>query len=113
MNPKPAYLAGDRTASEYPQHSDEDEAQEKGQSKKAVLQKKCDDIMESLASFSGSLRWHSGVTGHIPRTSGLVLRNELQQLEDAIPDLEKKSIKSLKLAGTLTAVENEGQKAKV
>ena len=42
-----------------------------------------------------------------------VLRDELQQLKDAIPDLEKKSIKRLKLAGTLTAIENESQKAKV
>ena len=50
MNQKP-HMAVDDTASDTPQHSDEDEAQEKGQSKKAVLQKKCDDIMESLASF--------------------------------------------------------------
>ena len=41
------------------------------------------------------------------------LRDEVQQLKDAIPDLEKKSIKRIKLAGTLTAIENESQKAKV
>lgn len=41
------------------------------------------------------------------------LRDELQQLKDAIPHLEKKSIKRLKLAGTLTAIENESQKAKL
>jgi len=113
MNPKPHMAVDNDTASDTSLHSVEDETQEKSQSKKAALQKKCDDIMESLASFQevydGILA--SLATAHEQAVQ--VLRNEVQQLKDSIPDLEKKSIKRLKLAGTLTAIENEGQKAKV
>ena len=113
MNPKP-HMAGDNDAtSETLQHSVDDETQERGQSKKAILQKKCDDIMESLASFQ---EIYDGILAALAASheqAVQALRDELQQLKDAIPDLEKKSIKRLKLAGTLTAIESESQKAKV
>ena len=70
-------------------------------------------FMESLASFQ---EIYDGILAALAASheqAVQVLRNELQQLKDAIPDLEKKSIKRLKLAGTLTAIENESQKAKV
>jgi hypothetical protein len=112
MNVKP-HRAVDNTASDTLQYSGEDEAEEKSQSKKAVLQKKCEDIMESLTSFQEVYEGILSALAASHEEAVQVLRNELQQLKDAIPDLEKKSIKRLKLAGTLTAIENEGQKAKV
>jgi hypothetical protein len=111
MNRKPHMAVAD-TASDTPRYS-EDDAEEKGQSKKAILQKKCEDIMESLESFQEVYQGILSALGASHEQAVQVLRNELQQLKDAIPDLEKKSIKRLKLAGTLTAIENEGQKAKV
>ena len=51
MNPKPHMALDDDTRPATGDHSIEDEAQEKAQSKKAALQQKCDDILESLASF--------------------------------------------------------------
>jgi hypothetical protein len=113
MNPKPHMAVDNDKASDTLQHSVEDETQEKDQSKKAVLQRKCDDIMESLASFQ---EVYDGILAALAASherAVQALRDELQQLKDAIPDLEKKSIKRLKLAGTLTAIENESQKAKV
>ena len=113
MNPKPHMAVDNDSTSETLQHSVDDETQEKGQSKKAILQKKCDDILESLASFQ---EVYDGILAALAvshEQAVQALRDELQQLRDAIPDLEKKSIKRLKLAGTLTAIENESQKAKV
>jgi hypothetical protein len=113
MNPKPHMAVDNDATSETLQHPVDDETQEKGQSKKAILQKKCDDIMESLASFQ---EVYDGILAALAASheqAVQALRDELQQLRDAIPDLEKKSIKRLKLAGTLTAIENESQKAKV
>ena len=113
MNPKPHMAVDNDATSETLQHPVDDETQEKGQSKKAILQKKCDDIMESLASFQ---EVYDGILAALAASheqAVKALRDELQQLRDAIPDLEKKSIKRLKLAGTLTAIESESQKAKV
>ena len=113
MNPKPHMALEDATRLGSGDHSVEDETQEKAQSKKAALQQKCDDIMESLASFQ---EVYDGILAALAASheqAMLALRDELQQLKDAIPDLEKKSIKRLKLAGTLTAIENESQKAKI
>ena len=112
MNPKP-HMAVDNDATSETQHSVEDETQEKGQSKKAILQKKCDDIMESLSTFQGIYDGILATLAASHEQAVQALRDELQQLKDAIPDLEKKSIKRLKLAGTLTAIESESQKAKV
>ena len=113
MNPKPHMAVDNDATSETLQHSVDDETQERGQSKKAILQKKCDDIMESLASFQ---EIYDGILAALAASheqAVQALRDELQQLKEAIPDLEKKSIKRLKLAGTLTAIESESQKAKV
>ena len=110
MNPKPKKAVGDQAAETAPTAGDE---QDKSVSKKAALQQKCDDILESLASFQ---EVYDGILAALAASheqAVQALRNELQQLKDAIPDLEKKSIKRLKLAGTLTAIENESQKAKV
>ena len=41
------------------------------------------------------------------------LQDELIQLKETIPGLEKKSIKRLKLAGTLTSLDKESQKIKL
>ena len=109
MNPKPQ-MAMDDEAETAPTAEDE---QDKSVSKKAALQQKCDDILKSLASFQ---EVYDGILAALAASheqAVLALRDELQQLKEAIPDLEKKSIKRLKLAGTLTAIENESQKAKV
>ena len=45
MNPKPHMALDDDTRSATGDHSIEDEAQEKAQSKKAAFQQKCDDIL--------------------------------------------------------------------
>ena len=109
MNPKPQ-MAMDDEAETAPTAEDE---QDKSVSKKAALQQKCDDILKSLASFQ---EVYDGILAALAASheeAVRALRDELQQLKDTIPDLEKKSIKRLKLAGTLTAIENESQKAKV
>jgi hypothetical protein len=109
MNPKPQ-MAVDDEAGTAPTAEDE---QDKSVSKKAAMQQKCDDILKSLASFQ---EVYDGILAALAASheqAVLALRDELQQLKEAIPDLEKKSIKRLKLAGTLTAIENESQKAKV
>jgi len=110
MNPKLPNAVGDQAAETAPTADDE---QDKTVSKKAALQQKCDDILESLASFQ---EVYDGILAALAASheqAVRALRDELQQLKDAIPDLEKKSIKRLKLAGTLTAIESESQKAKV
>lgn len=110
MNPKPQMDIDDQTARTAPTADDE---QDVALSKKAVLQQKCDDILESLASFKEVYDGILAALGASHEQAVQALRDELQQLKDAIPDLEKKSIKRLKLTGTLTAIENEGQKARM
>ena len=113
MNPKPHMALDDVARPATGDHSIEDEVQEKAQSKKAALQQKCDDILASLASFQ---EVYDGILAALAASHAQAvhaLRDEVQQLKDAIPDLEKKSIKRIKLAGTLTAIENESQKARV
>ena len=110
MNPKPQIAIDDQAAETASTAEDE---QDKTVSKKAALQQKCDDILESLARFQ---EVYGGILAALAASheqAVQALRDELQQLKDAIPDLEKKSIKRLKLAGTLTAIENESQKARV
>ena len=110
--PKPQMPMDDQTAPEGAPTA-EDATQDKTLSKKAALQQKCDDILKSLTSFQ---EVYDGILAALAASheqAVQALRDELQQLKDAIPDLEKKSIKQLKLAGTLTAIENESQKAKV
>ena len=110
MNPKPQMAIDDQAAETAPTADDE---QGRTVSKKAALQQKCDDILKSLASFQ---EVYDGILASLAASheqAVQALRDELQQLKDAIPDLEKKSIKRIKLAGTLTAIENESQKAKV
>ena len=109
MNPKPQMAMDDEAETA---RTAEDE-QDKSVSKKAALQQKCDDILKSLASFQ---EVYDGILAALAASheqAVRALRDELQQLKEVIPDLEKKSIKRLKLAGTLTAIENESQKAKV
>jgi hypothetical protein len=113
MNPKPHMAVDHQATPDTELNIDGDATEEKAQSKKAALQQKCDDIMESLASFQ---EVYDGILAALAASheqAVQALRDELRQLKDAIPDLEKKSIKRLKLAGTLTAIENESQKAKV
>jgi hypothetical protein len=112
MNPKPHMALDNDARPDNGDHSIEDETQEKAQSKKAALQQKCDDIMESLAGFQAVYDAILAALAASHEQSLQALRDELLQLKDTIPDLEKKSIKRLKLAGTLTAIENESQKAK-
>lgn len=111
MKPKAQMTIVDQSA---PQTTPEDDdLQTKTASKKALLQQKCDNIMESLASFQ---EVYDGILAALAESHEQALqglRNELQHLKDDIPSLEKKSIKRLKLAGTLTAIENESQKAKL
>lgn len=111
MNPKPQTSIDDQTA---PDNTPiVEDTQEKIASKKAALQQKCEDIIESLASFQEVYNSILAALAESHEQARQALLDELQQLKDAIPSLEKKSIKRLKLAGTLTAIENESQKAKV
>ena len=110
MNPKPQVAIDDQVSATAPTVDDE---QDKTVSKKAALQQKCDEILKSLASFQ---EVYDGILATLAASheqAVQALRDELLQLKDTIPDLQKKSIKRLKLAGTLTAIENESQKAKV
>jgi hypothetical protein len=111
MNPKPQTSIDDQTAADNTPIAED--TQEKIASKKAALQQKCEDIMESLASFQEVYNSILAALAESHEQARQALLDELQQLKDAIPGLEKKSIKRLKLAGTLTAIENESQKAKV
>jgi hypothetical protein len=112
MNPKPHMAIDDDTTRDTERNTEGEETQEKAQSKKAALQQKCDDIMESLASFREIYDSILAALAESHEQALQALRDELQQLKGALPGLEKKSIKRLKLAGTLTAIENESQKAK-
>jgi hypothetical protein len=113
MNPKPQMSIDDEAPSDNTPTTESVETLEMTVSKKAALQQKCDDILKSLASFQQL--YDSILSGLTESHEQAVqaLRDELQRLRDAIPDLEKKSIKRLKLAGTLTAIENESQKARL
>ena len=113
MNPKPQLATDDQAAPETATSAEDPEELDKTVSKKATLQQKCDDILRSLASFQEVYDSILSALAESHEQALQVLRGELQQLKDAIPDLEKKSIKRLKLAGTLTAIENESQKAKL
>ena len=113
MNPKPHMAVDDHTTPDTELDTGDHETQEKAQSKKAALQQKCDDIMESLASFQEVYDSILAALAESHEQALQALRNELQQLKDTLPGLEKKSSKRLKLAGTLTAIENESQKAKL
>ena len=113
MNPKPQMPIDDETAPDNTPATEDADTQEKTASKKAVLQRKCDDIIESLASFQEIYDGILAALADSHEQALQALRDELQQLKDAIPGLEKKSIKRLKLAGTLSAIENESQKAKL
>jgi len=110
---KPKLITDDQAAPETVPSADDAEALDKTVSKKAALQQKCDDILKSLASFQEVYDSILAALAESHEQGLQELRDELMQLKDAIPDLEKKSIKRLKLAGTLTAIENESQKAKV
>jgi len=112
MNPKLQMSINDQAATDSAPTA-EDATQDKTLSKKAALQQKCDDIMGSLASFQEVYDSILAALAESHEQALQALRDELQQLKEAIPGLEKKSIKRLKLAGTLTAIENESQKAKV
>ena len=103
----------DQAAPETAPTAEDADTQDKTVSKKAALQQKCDDIMESLASFQEVYDSILAALAESHEQALQALRDELQQLKDAIPGLEKKSIKRLKLAGTLTAIENESHKAKL
>ncbi|MBM3804126.1 MAG: hypothetical protein FJW26_17650 [Acidimicrobiia bacterium] len=82
-------------------------------SKREALQLKCDDILKSLETFKECYSGILAVLAESHAQAVQTLRSELQQLKDAIPQLEKKVIKRLKLGATLTAIENESQKAKL
>ena len=113
MNPKPQMAIDDQAAAGTTPAAEDADTQDKTVSKKAALQQKCDDIMESLASFQEVYDSILAALAESHEQALQALRDELQQLKDALPGLEKKSIKRLKLAGTLTAIENESQKAKL
>ena len=113
MNPKPQMAIDDQASPETAPTAEDADTQDKTVSKKAALQQKCDDIMESLASFQEVYDSILAALAESHEQALQALRDELQQLKDALPGLEKKSIKRLKLAGTLTAIENESQKAKL
>ena len=113
MNPKPHMAVDDQAAPGTVPTAEDADMQHRTASKKAALQQKCDDIMESLASFQEVYDSILAALAESHEQALQALRDELQQLKDAIPGLEKKSIKRLKLAGTLSAIENESQKAKL
>lgn len=113
MNPKTPTSVDDQAIADNETTADDGDVQQKTASKKAALQQKCDDIIESLASFQEVYDSILAALAESHEQALQALRDELQRLKGAIPSLEKKSIKRLKLAGTLTAIENESQKAKV
>ena len=113
MNPKSKMAIDDEAKPETLPSVEDADAENKAASKKAALQQKCDDIMQSLAGFQEVYESILAALGESHEQTMRALRNELQQLKEAVPGLEKKSIKRLKLAGTLTAIENESQKAKM
>ena len=113
MNPKPQMSIDDQAVPDNAPTAEDADTQRETTSKKAALQQKCDDIMESLASFQEVYDSILAALAESHEQALQALRDELQQLKDALPGLEKKSIKRLKLAGTLTAIENESHKAKL
>lgn len=89
MNPKPQMSISDQAATDSAPTA-EDATQDKTLSKKAALQQKCGDILKSLASFQ---KVYDGILAALAASheqAVQALRDELQELKDAIPDLEKK-----------------------
>jgi hypothetical protein len=113
MTRKQQMATDDQAIPETAPASDDADAEDKAVSKKAALQQKCDDIGKSLASFQEVYESILAALAASHQEAVRALRDELRQLKDSIPGLEKKSIKRLKLAGTLTAIENESQKARL
>jgi hypothetical protein len=84
-----------------------------GQAKKAALQTKCDELLESVADYKTLYDGILVALAESHQQSLISFKDELQRLRDAIAGLEKKSIKRLKVAGTLTAIEKESQRVRV
>lgn len=81
--------------------------------KKAALEQKCGDLLESLSEFPSLHQSILAALAESQQQTLTSLQAELIQLKAVIPNLEKKSIKRLKLAGTLTSLEKQSQKIKL
>ena len=83
------------------------------QSKRADLQKKCQDLIASMSAHSTLYGEILAALAESHQKTLDSLKQELLQLETAIPGLDKKSIKRLKLAGTLTSIGKQSQKIQI
>jgi hypothetical protein len=91
----------------------EQDAGDTASAKKAALERKCQDLLSSLASYQTLYDDILASLAESHQQTLTSLQDELIQLKERIPGLEKKSIKRLKLAGTLTSLDKESQKIKL
>ncbi len=75
--------------------------------KKAMLQRKCTELQDSVGSMRDLYEGILSALAHANQESLVSLQGELTRLRDAIGSLEKKSIKRMKLVGTLAAIEKQ------
>jgi hypothetical protein len=95
-----------------PRQEPEQDSRDGAQAKRALLTSKCQDLLESVPSYEELYDQVLAALAASHRQDLSSLQAELIQLNTAIPKLEKKSIKRLKLAGTLTWIEKQSQKIK-
>jgi hypothetical protein len=81
--------------------------------KKAGLESKCKDLLESVPEYEALYDAILAALAESHRQTLNSLQAELIQLKTIIPGLEKKSIKRLKLAGTLTSIDKQSEKMKL
>jgi hypothetical protein len=89
------------------------DAEDNAPAKKAALERKCEDLLASLSTYQTLYDDILAALGESHQQTLASLQDELIQLKERIPGLEKKSIKRLKLAGTLTSLDKESQKIKL
>jgi hypothetical protein len=81
--------------------------------KKLALLQKCDDLAEVTEHYAGAYEAVLRALAVSNRQSIKTLQDQLFQLKESIPQLEKKFIKRIKLVGTLTDLHKQTRKIKL
>jgi hypothetical protein len=81
--------------------------------KKLALLQKCDDLMELTEHYESAYEAVLRGLAVANQTSIKTLQDQIFQLRESIPQLEKKLIKRIKLVGTLTDIHKQTRKIKL
>jgi hypothetical protein len=81
--------------------------------KRLALLQKCDDLIELTEHYGSAYEAVLRALAVANQKSIKTLQDQLFQLRESIPHLEKKFIKRIKLVGTLTDIHKQTQKIKL